>query len=118
MSETSTAAPPSPPAEPAPREPRDRGGLLAYLIGHQSGVVILVALVISLLVGAALIRYQGVNPWFAYETLVREALVTPGAFTRTLQKTAPLVSPGWPSSCRCGSGCSTSEARASSPWAP
>ncbi|PKW27877.1 ABC transporter permease [Phycicoccus duodecadis] len=94
MSETSTAAPPSPPAEPAPREPRDRGGLLAYLIGHQSGVVILVALVISLLVGAALIRYQGVNPWFAYETLVREALVTPGAFTRTLQKTAPLVLTG------------------------
>jgi simple sugar transport system permease protein len=94
MSETSTAAQPSPPAEPTPREPRDRGGLLAYLIGHQSGVVIVVALVISLLVGAALIRYQGVNPAYAYETLLREALVTDGALTRTLQKTAPLVLTG------------------------
>lgn len=94
MSETSTAAQPSPPAEPEPREPRDRGGLLAYLIGHQSGVVIVAALVISLLVGAALIRYQGVNPWFAYETLIREALVVDGSLTRTLQKTAPLVLTG------------------------
>ncbi len=94
MSETSTAAQPSPPAEPEPREPRDRGGLLAYLIGHQSGVVIVVALVISLLVGAALIRYQGVSPWFAYDTLIREALVVDGSLTRTLQKTAPLVLTG------------------------
>jgi simple sugar transport system permease protein len=94
MSETSTAAQPSPPAGPEPREPRDRGGLLAYLIGHQSGVVIVVALVISLLVGAALIRYQGVSPWFAYETLIREALVVDGSLTRTLQKTAPLVLTG------------------------
>ena len=63
MSDTTTAEKTPPPAEqePAPERP-DRGGLLAYLIGHQSGVVILVALVISLLIGAALIRYQGVNP--------------------------------------------------------
>ncbi|NHA69266.1 ABC transporter permease [Phycicoccus flavus] len=94
MSDTTTTDPAAPPTDPGPDEPRDRGGLLAYLIGHQSGVVIVVALVISLLVGAALIRYQGVNPWYAYETLVREALVTPGGFTRTLQKTAPLVLTG------------------------
>ncbi|MFQ6171058.1 ABC transporter permease [Oryzobacter sp. R7] len=93
MSETSTAQKTPPPTSPPPQE-QDRGGLLAYLIGHQSAVVIVVALVISLAIGAALIRYQGVNPWFAYETLVREALVVDGAFTRTLQKTAPLVLTG------------------------
>ncbi len=94
MSDTKTAEQPPPAPEQEPSVPRDRGGMLAYLIGHQSGVVILVALAISLLVGAALIRYQGVSPWFAYETLIREALVYDGAFTRTLQKTAPLVLTG------------------------
>lgn len=68
--------------------------MLAYLIGHQSGVVIVVAVVISLLFGAVLIRYQGVSPVYAYETLLREALIYPGALTRTLQKTAPLVLTG------------------------
>ncbi|WP_299444834.1 ABC transporter permease [uncultured Phycicoccus sp.] len=94
MSDTKTVEQPPPAPEQEPSVPRDRGGMLAYLIGHQSGVVIVVALVISLLVGAALIRYQGVSPWFAYETLIREALVYDGAFTRTLQKTAPLVLTG------------------------
>lgn len=95
MSDTKTAEQQPPPApEQEPSVPRDRGGMLAYLIGHQSAVVILVALAISLLVGAALIRYQGVSPWFAYETLFREALVYDGAFTRTLQKTAPLILTG------------------------
>jgi simple sugar transport system permease protein len=55
MSETSTAEktpPPTPPDQPE----RDRGGALAYLVGHQSAVVIVVALVISLAIGAALRR--------------------------------------------------------------
>ena len=92
---TSTAEPaaPPPPTEESP-EPRDRGGLLAYLIAHQSGVVIVVALVIALAIGAVLIRYQGVSPWYAYETIIKEALFVPGGFTRTLQKTAPLVLTG------------------------
>ncbi|MBM6402581.1 ABC transporter permease [Phycicoccus sonneratiae] len=94
MSETSTAAQPSPPAEPEPREPRARGGLLAYLIGHQSGVTIVVALLISLAIGWVIIWSQGVNAPYAYETLVREALFVDGSFTRTLQKTAPLVLTG------------------------
>ncbi len=68
--------------------------MLAYLIGHQSGVVIVAALVISLLIGAVLIRYQGVSPLYAYETLLREALVYDGALERSLQKTAPLVLTG------------------------
>ncbi len=96
MSETPTvaeqAAPPPPktppPADKTPSPP------LAYLLTHQSFVVIVVALVIALLVGAALIRNQGVNPWYAYETLLREALFVPDGLTRTLQKTAPLILTG------------------------
>ncbi len=93
---TSTAEPesPPPPDEPPPGENQSRGGTLAYLIAHQSAVVIVVALLIALLIGAALIRYQGFSPLYAYETLLREALVYDGAFTRTLQKTAPLVLTG------------------------
>jgi simple sugar transport system permease protein len=64
------------------------------MFAHQSGVVIVVALVIALLVGAVLIRLQGVSPWYAYETLIKQALFVPGGLTRTLQKTAPLVLTG------------------------
>ncbi len=97
MSDTTSTAEPAapPPADgPPPEQERSRGGALAYLVANQSAVVIVVALVISLAIGAALIRYQGVNPGYAYETLLREALVYDGAFTRTLQKTAPLVLTG------------------------
>jgi simple sugar transport system permease protein len=94
MSETSTAEKTPLPKSPPPEQDRDRGGALAFLIGHQSGIVIAVALVLSLAIGAALIRYQGVSPFYAYETLLREALVVDGAFTRTLQKTAPLILTG------------------------
>jgi simple sugar transport system permease protein len=97
MSETPTvaeqAAAPPPPDEPSEERRPDRQPL-AFMLTHQSGVVIVVALVIALLVGAVLIRYQGVNPWYAYETLLREALLVPGGLTRTLQKTAPLVLTG------------------------
>ncbi len=91
---TSAEAPPPPADQEPPEDQQSRGGALAYLIAHQSAVVIVVALVIALLIGAVLIRLQGVNPWYAYETLIREALVYPGAFTRTLQKTAPLILTG------------------------
>jgi general nucleoside transport system permease protein len=95
MSDTTTEQATPPPAdEEPPEEQQSRGGALAYLIAHQSAVVIVVALTVALLIGAVLIRAQGVNPWYAYETLIREALVYPGAFTRTLQKTAPLVLTG------------------------
>jgi ABC-type uncharacterized transport system permease subunit len=67
---------------------------LAFLLTHQSGVVIVVALVIALVVGAVLIRLQGVAPLYAYETLIKQALFVPGGLTRTLQKTAPLVLTG------------------------
>ena len=57
-------------------------------------MVIVVALVIALAVGALLIRLQGVAPLYAYETLIKQALFVPGGLTRTLQKTAPLVLTG------------------------
>ncbi|MBM6405996.1 ABC transporter permease [Phycicoccus sp. CSK15P-2] len=95
MSETSTAEQTPPPApDEEPHEPQDRGGALAFLIGHQSAVVIVVALVIALAIGWVVIWSQGVNAAYAYTTLVREALFVDGAFTRTLQKTAPLVLTG------------------------
>ena len=98
MSETPTvaeqaAATPPPDRRPSGDQRADRQPL-AYLLTHQSGVVIVVALVIALLVGALLIRLQGVSPWYAYETLIRQALFVPGGLTRTLQKTAPLVLTG------------------------
>ncbi len=98
MSETPTvaeqaAAPPPAPQQPSDERRPDRQPL-AFLLTHQSGVVIVVALVIAMLVGAVLIRYQGVNPWYAYETILRQALFVDGGLTRTLQKTAPLVLTG------------------------
>ena len=98
MSETPTvaeqaAAPPPADGSPTDGQRPDRQPL-AFLLTHQSGVVIVVALVIALAVGALLIRLQGVAPLFAYETLIKQALFVPGGLTRTLQKTAPLVLTG------------------------
>ena len=98
MSETPTvaeqASPPPNPGAPTPDDKRSDSAPLAFLLTHQSGVVIVVALLIALTVGAVLIRLQGVAPLYAYETIVREALLVDGGLTRTLQKTAPLVLTG------------------------
>jgi len=98
MSETPTVAeqaagPPPPDGSPSNERRPDRQPL-AFMLTHQSGVVIVVALVIALVVGAVLIRLQGVAPLYAYETLIKQALFVPGGLTRTLQKTAPLVLTG------------------------
>ena len=66
MSETPTvaeqaAAPPPPDGSPSDGRRPDRQPL-AFMLTHQSGVVIVVALVIALVVGAVLIRLQGVAP--------------------------------------------------------
>lgn len=97
MSDTKSAPPAG--AGPAgaqrpPEEKRGDTGPLAYLLTHQSAIVIVVGVLVALAIGAALIRYQGVNPWFAYKTLFSEALLVPDGLTRTLQKTAPLVLTG------------------------
>ncbi len=86
----------APPESTAPDNPSPSGSAaaLAWLFRRQSGVVILIALIVSMLIGAVLIRLQGVSPWYAYETLFREAVLVPGGLTRTLQKTAPLVLTG------------------------
>ena len=97
MSETPTVAEQaaaSPPGGPETDGKRPSRQPLAFLLTHQSGVVIVVALVIALAVGAVLIRLQGVAPLYAYETLIKQALFVPGGLTRTLQKTAPLVLTG------------------------
>ena len=97
MSQTPTVAEQAaaPPPGPGPSDgSRPERQPLAFMLTHQSGVVIVVALVIALAVGALLIRLQGVAPLFAYETLIKQALFVPGGLTRTLQKTAPLVLTG------------------------
>jgi simple sugar transport system permease protein len=81
MSETPTvaeqaAAPPPPDGPPTDGQRPDRQPL-AFLLTHQSGVVIVVALVIALAVGAVLIRLQGVAPLYAYETLIKQACSCP-----------------------------------------
>ncbi len=87
-----TGAPPE--ASPPQQTPSESPGGIAWLFRHQSGIVIVIALVAAMLIGAVLIRFQGVNPWYAYETLVKEAILVDGGLTRTLQKTAPLVLTG------------------------
>lgn len=87
------ATPPDEPTTP-PESSKEENGLLAFLIARQSWVVIVVALVAAMLIGAALIRYQGVNPWYAYQTLFMESLGSPSGLSRTLEKTTPLILTG------------------------
>ena len=94
---TMAAEPPdAPPESTPPDSPTDGAGpgALAWLFQRQSSIVILIALVVSMLIGAILIRFQGVSPWYAYRTLFSEAVLVDGGLTRTLQKTAPLVLTG------------------------
>jgi len=104
--ESPVTADPAPPdtqgTSPAATDPKrsrggddgGSGGGFGYILRHQSFVVIVVALAAALVIGAILIRYQGVNPWYAYETIFREALLTENGLTRTLIKTTPLVLTG------------------------
>jgi simple sugar transport system permease protein len=60
------------------------------LIRQQSIVVPLVAVVIALLIGALLIRSQGVNPTYAYKSLFGYSLGSNG-IELTLTKMVPLI---------------------------
>lgn len=90
--EGTAASPPT----PTPDSSRDEtpAGALSFLLRNQSFVVIVVALLGALAIGAALIRYQGVNPWYAYQTIFKEALFVDGGLARTLTKTSPLILTG------------------------
>lgn len=68
---------------------------MSDLLRRGHGVIVpVVALLLAFLIGAALIRLQGVNPWYAYRTLFGSALLTPDGLLRTLQKATPLVLSG------------------------
>ena len=49
------------------------------------------AIVISLLIGAVMIRLNGSNPWTAYKALIDGALGGKEELARTLSKATPLI---------------------------
>ncbi|HRB99719.1 MAG: ABC transporter permease [Dermatophilaceae bacterium] len=83
-------------ARTAPTETPPKAGNPAWelMVRNQSIVVPIVALLLAFAIGAILIRGQGVNPAYAYESLFRAALGTPEGLLRTLQKTTPLILTG------------------------
>lgn len=93
-----TLADPPPAAEPgADPSPDPRSGAARALdaVARVQGVVVpIVALLLAFLIGAVLIRLQGVNPTYAYRTLFGSALLTPDGLLRTLQKATPLILTG------------------------
>jgi len=86
--EAPTPSPPVVAERGAPAPPR---GVLGLLVREQSILVPLIALVAAFLVGALLIRSQGVNPTYAYKSLFSYALFGGSGLTATLQKMVPLV---------------------------
>jgi ABC-type uncharacterized transport system permease subunit len=66
-------------------------GVLGALIRHQSFVVPVVAVIIALLVGAVLIRSQGVNPTYAYKSLFGYSLGSQTGLLSTFEKMVPLI---------------------------
>ncbi len=98
MPDKDVAPPPATPAAaPAVLErgaPPTPGGLWGALIRYQAIVVPVVGLVVAFVVGALLIRQQGVNPTYAYKTLFQSALFTRDGLNQTLQRTTPLIFTG------------------------
>lgn len=78
---------------PAP-EKGPRNGILDRLAAHQGIVVPIVAIALALIIGAILIRTQGVNPTYAYTTLFNAAWGSPDGILTTLQKATPLILSG------------------------
>lgn len=77
-----------------PAAPRGAGGPLAALVRFQSLLVPVLALAVAFAVGAILIRAQGVNPAYAYQSLFSAAWLSPDGILRTLQKATPLILTG------------------------
>ncbi|MFV0464073.1 MAG: ABC transporter permease [Nostocoides sp.] len=66
-------------------------GVLGVLIRDQSIVVPVISLVAAFLVGALLIRWQGVNPTYAYNSLFSYSFLTSDGLTATFAKMVPLI---------------------------
>lgn len=83
-------------AQPASRPvaPSRGGGPLAALARFQSLLVPVLALAVAFGIGAILIRAQGVNPSYAYQSLFSAAWLSPDGILRTLQKATPLILTG------------------------
>ncbi len=87
---------PTPEATPPPVVP-ERGapppptGVLGLLVREQSIIVPLVAVVAALAIGAVLIRAQGVNPTYAYQTLFTYSFLTADGLQGTFEKMVPLI---------------------------
>ncbi|MBK9726108.1 MAG: ABC transporter permease [Actinomycetales bacterium] len=79
---------------PTGTPPKAGNPVWELMVRNQSIVVPIVALVLAFSIGAFLIRTQGVNPAYAYESLFRAALGTPEGLLRTFQKTTPLILTG------------------------
>ena len=92
MSEVKSDGPAHVTARPA--APSQGGGPLAALARFQSLLVPVLALAVAFAVGAILIRAQGVNPTYAYQSLFSSAWLTPDGILRTLQKATPLILTG------------------------
>ena len=89
MADTAVAPPPTEHRKNSASNP-----LWEALVKNQGIVVPLVALALAFAVGAVLIRAQGVDPSYAYQSLFKGALFTSAGLLRTLQKATPLILTG------------------------
>lgn len=71
--------------------PPPPGGAVGLLIRQQSIVVPIVAIVAAFLVGALLIRGEGVSPAYAYQSLFGYSFASVDGLTATFEKMVPLI---------------------------
>jgi general nucleoside transport system permease protein len=86
-----TAEATPPPVVPERGAPPPPTGVLGLLVREQSIIVPLVAVVAALAIGAVLIRAQGVNPTYAYQTLFTYSFLTADGLQGTFEKMVPLI---------------------------
>ncbi|GAB3880111.1 ABC transporter permease [Terrabacter terrigena] len=86
-----TAEATPPPVVPERGAPPPPTGVLGLLVREQSIIVPLVAVVAALLIGGILIRAQGVNPTYAYQTLFTYSFLTADGLQGTFEKMVPLI---------------------------
>ena len=85
---TETAPPPVVAERGAPPPPT---GVLGLLVREQSIIVPIVAVIAALAIGAVLIRAQGVNPMYAYQSLFSYSFGTADGLRGTFEKMVPLI---------------------------